>query len=45
MTIGHLFAAGDRVGKTIIFAKNTAPAGFIKQRFDLASPVAPARSQ
>lgn len=38
MTQGHRVAGGDRIGKTIIFAKNQAHAEFIKQRFDLAYP-------
>jgi type I restriction enzyme R subunit len=38
MTKGHKVAGGDRIGKTIIFAKNTLHAEFIKQRFDLAYP-------
>ncbi|MGI8721441.1 MAG: type I restriction-modification enzyme R subunit C-terminal domain-containing protein [Geodermatophilaceae bacterium] len=38
MTNGHRVAGGDRIGKTIIFAKNTDHAQFIAQRFDLAYP-------
>ncbi|GHJ11130.1 restriction endonuclease subunit R [Micromonospora humidisoli] len=38
MTHGHHVAGGDRIGKTIIFAKNEAHAKFIEQRFDLAYP-------
>ncbi|MEE6286135.1 DEAD/DEAH box helicase family protein [Georgenia sp. MJ173] len=38
MTQGHKVAGGDRIGKTIVFAKNNAHAEFIKQRFDLAYP-------
>ena len=38
MTNGHKVAGGDRLGKTIIFAKNTDHASFIAQRFDLAYP-------
>lgn len=38
MTHGHRVAGGDRIGKTIIFAKSNAHAEFIKQRFDLAYP-------
>jgi type I restriction enzyme R subunit len=34
MTQGHKVAGGDRLGKTIIFAKNKAHAEFIKIRFD-----------
>ena len=35
---GHKVAGGDRLGKTIIFAKNQAHAEFIKQRFDVNYP-------
>ncbi len=38
MTQGHKVAAGDRLGKTIIFAKNRDHAQFIAQRFDLQYP-------
>jgi type I restriction enzyme, R subunit len=38
MTNGHTVAGGDRLGKTIIFAKNNDHAQFITQRFDLAYP-------
>lgn len=38
MERGHKVAGGDRLGKTIIFAKNTDHANFIAQRFDLAYP-------
>ena len=38
MTHGHRVAGGDRLGKTIIFAKNTAHAEFIGRRFDLNYP-------
>ena len=38
METGHKVAGGDRIGKTIIFAKNNAHAKFIEQRFDLAYP-------
>lgn len=38
MDRGHKVAGGDRIGKTIIFAKNNAHAEFIRQRFDLAYP-------
>ncbi len=38
MTHGHRVAGGDRVGKTIIFAKNNAHAEFIRERFDTAYP-------
>lgn len=34
MTKGHHVADGDRLGKTIIFAKNQAHAEFIARRFD-----------
>jgi type I restriction enzyme R subunit len=38
MTRGHKVAGGDRLGKTIIFAKNNHHAEFIKQRFDANYP-------
>ncbi|WP_327023427.1 DEAD/DEAH box helicase family protein [Micromonospora sp. NBC_01739] len=38
MTHGHKVAGGDRIGKTIIFARNQHHADFIQQRFDLAYP-------
>jgi len=38
MTRGLKVAGGDRLGKTIIFAKNQAHADFIQQRFDLNYP-------
>ncbi|MEV6797017.1 DEAD/DEAH box helicase family protein [Micromonospora rifamycinica] len=38
MTHGHHVAGGDRIGKTIIFAKNEEHAKFIVDRFDLAYP-------
>jgi type I restriction enzyme R subunit len=38
MTHGQKVADGDRLGKTIIFAKNQAHARFIVERFDLAYP-------
>jgi len=38
MTYGQKVAGGDRLGKTIIFAKNQKHAEFIKQRFDIAYP-------
>ncbi|MER7166463.1 DEAD/DEAH box helicase family protein [Micromonospora sp. NPDC000207] len=38
MTHGHKVAGGDRIGKTIIFARNQAHADFIQERFDLAYP-------
>lgn len=38
MDKGHKVAGGDRIGKTIIFAKNNDHAKFIQQRFDLAYP-------
>jgi type I restriction enzyme R subunit len=38
MTRGVKVAGGDRLGKTIIFAKNQAHAGFIAERFDANYP-------
>ncbi|GIZ95568.1 hypothetical protein TTY48_01800 [Tsukamurella sp. TY48] len=38
MTDGYKVAGGDRIGKTIIFAKNQAHADFIQRRFDLQWP-------
>jgi type I restriction enzyme R subunit len=38
MVHGRKVAGGDRLGKTIVFAKNTAHAEFITQRFNLAYP-------
>lgn len=38
MTDGHKVAGGDRVGKTIIFAKNQDHADFIVDRFDINYP-------
>jgi type I restriction enzyme R subunit len=38
MSDGHKVAGGDRLGKTIIFAKNQHHAEFIQQRFDLNWP-------
>ena len=38
MTKGHTVAGGDRLGKTIIFAKNHAHAEFIAKRFDANYP-------
>lgn len=38
MTRGHKVAGGDRLGKTIIFAKNNAHAEFIEQRFNANYP-------
>jgi type I restriction enzyme R subunit len=38
MTRGQAVAGGDRLGKTIIFAKNQAHAEFIAQRFDVNYP-------
>ncbi|MFT4288803.1 DEAD/DEAH box helicase family protein [Nocardioides sp.] len=38
MTHGYKVAGGDRLGKTIIFAKNQAHADFVEQRFNLAYP-------
>jgi type I restriction enzyme R subunit len=38
MTQGEKVAGGDRLGKTIVFAKNNAHADFIAERFDLNYP-------
>ncbi len=38
MSDGYRVAGGDRLGKTIIFAKNQDHAEFIQQRFDLQYP-------
>jgi type I restriction enzyme R subunit len=38
MTRGHRVAGGDRLGKTIVFAKNNAHAMFIAERFDANYP-------
>ncbi|GAB3753500.1 DEAD/DEAH box helicase family protein [Yimella radicis] len=38
MADGYKVAAGDRLGKTIIFAKNQAHAEFIENRFNVAYP-------
>jgi type I restriction enzyme R subunit len=38
MTRGQMVAGGDRLGKTIIFAKNQAHAQFIVERFDANYP-------
>ena len=38
MRDGHHVAGGDRLGKTIIFAKNQRHAEFIQERFDAAFP-------
>ncbi len=38
MTHGHRVAGGDRLGKTIVFAKNNEHAEFIAQRFDANYP-------
>lgn len=38
MLHGHKVAGGDRIGKTIIFAKNNAHADFIAERFDANYP-------
>ena len=38
MTKGQKVAGGDRLGKTIIFAKNNAHADFIAERFDINYP-------
>ncbi len=38
MTHGHRVAGGDRLGKTIVFAKNNEHAEFIAKRFDANYP-------
>ena len=38
MTRGQKVAGGDRLGKTIIFAKNNAHAEFIAERFNANYP-------
>ncbi len=38
MTEGYKVAGGDRLGKTIVFAKNQAHVEFIEQRFNIAYP-------
>ena len=38
MERGHRVAGGDRLGKTIVFAKNNDHAEFIAQRFDINYP-------
>ena len=38
MTRGHKVAGGDRLGKTIIFARNNDHAEFIRKRFDANYP-------
>lgn len=38
MKDGHKVAGGDRLGKTIVFAKNQAHAEFVQQRFDINYP-------
>lgn len=38
MSEGRKVAAGDRLGKTIVFAKNNAHAQFIAERFDVNYP-------
>jgi type I restriction enzyme R subunit len=38
MTKGHKVAGGDRLGKTIVFAKNNAHADFIAERFNANYP-------
>jgi len=45
MTHGLKVAAGDRLGKTIIFAKNHDHAQFIVERFDTNYPPAAARGR
>jgi len=39
MTKGQKVAGGDRLGKTIVFAKNQAHAEFISERFDANYPI------
>ncbi|RIK17084.1 MAG: restriction endonuclease subunit R [Acidobacteria bacterium] len=38
MTDGYKVDGGDRIGKTIVFAKNQAHADFVARRFDVAYP-------
>ncbi|XLZ68758.1 DEAD/DEAH box helicase family protein [Massilia sp. SR12] len=38
MTKGHKVAGGDRLGKTIVFAKNNDHANFIAERFNISYP-------
>jgi len=38
MTEGRKVAGGDRLGKTVIFAKNQAHAAFLERRFNVAYP-------
>ncbi|MCX2749933.1 DEAD/DEAH box helicase family protein [Arthrobacter sp. MI7-26] len=38
MTRGHKVAGGDRIGKTIVFAKNQKHAEFIAERFNINHP-------
>jgi type I restriction enzyme R subunit len=38
MEHGHRVAGGDRLGKTIIFARNSHHTEFIAQRLDLSYP-------
>ena len=38
MEQGYKVAGGDRLGKTIVFAKNQAHAEFVEQRFDVQVP-------
>jgi type I restriction enzyme R subunit len=38
MTDGYKVAGGDRIGKTIVFAKNQAHAEFIEKRYNVAYP-------
>ena len=38
MTRGHTVAGGDRLGKTIVFAKNNAHANFVAERFNANYP-------
>ncbi|HEY8662577.1 MAG TPA: type I restriction-modification enzyme R subunit C-terminal domain-containing protein, partial [Propionibacteriaceae bacterium] len=38
MSEGYRVAGGDRIGKTIIFAKNQAHAEFIQRRYDIGWP-------
>jgi type I restriction enzyme R subunit len=38
MTKGEKVASGDRIGKTIIFAKNNLHADYIEERFNINYP-------
>jgi type I restriction enzyme R subunit len=44
MTNGLKVEGGDRLGKTIIFAKNQAHAEFIEERFNANYPASPCRT-